>query len=91
MWRRIQADGREWEVRATAEESARAGDDLPGGAEVLEFRCVAGDRRPRRVVMPSGALDRMSDDDLQAAYRRALPIAGDHYGRPGNHMKDLGA
>lgn len=91
MWRRIHADGREWEVRATAEDVVRDGGEHPDGTEILEFRCVAGDRRPRRVVIPAGALARMTDADLRAAYRKSLPIAGDHYGRPGNQMKDLGA
>ncbi|HEX6939751.1 MAG TPA: hypothetical protein VF158_10095 [Longimicrobiales bacterium] len=89
MWRHIRADGCEWEVRVSAGEVARA-DPACGAEDVLEFRSLDALRPPRRVVVPSGALSRMDDAELLAAYRKALPIAGDHYGRPGKRMQDLG-
>lgn len=85
MWRRIQADGCDWEVRAIAHD---AGPDEAAREEVLEFRCPDGSRPPRRVAVPAGRLALMDDAELNAAYRRALPIAGDHYGRPGKRMTD---
>jgi hypothetical protein len=32
----------------------------------------------------------MDDAALRAAYMKARPIGGDHYGRPGKHMTDAG-
>ncbi|HEX7118435.1 MAG TPA: hypothetical protein VF212_06585 [Longimicrobiales bacterium] len=89
VWRHIHADGCDWEVRASAREDLRA-DPARESEDVLEFRCLDALRPPRRVAVASGALARMSDDELLAAYRQALPIAGDYYGRPGKPMNDLG-
>lgn len=89
MWRRIRADGCEWEVRIGVDaEPSNA--EHPGGDDILEFRCLDGFRPPRRLIVPSGAVSAMSEAQLQSAYRRALPIAGDHYGRPGKPMQDAG-
>lgn len=89
VWRHIHADGCEWEVRASVREDLHADD---GGAveDVLEFRCLDAIRPARRIAVPSGALSRMGDAELLAAYRKARPIGGDHYGRPGKRMEDIG-
>lgn len=89
IWRHIRADGCEWEVRASVREDRRA-EDGGAGEDVLEFRCVDAIRPARRVAVPSGALSRMGDAELLAVYRKALPIGGDHYGRPGKTMGDVG-
>jgi hypothetical protein len=81
----VSADGCEWEVRAIAAAGESAG---APGEDVLEFRAVGVIRPPRRTVIGTRSLDDMSDNDLMAAYRRALPIGGDHYGRPGKRMPD---
>ncbi len=76
-------------MRALAREDPSAGAD-GNDDDVLEFRCGDGLRPPRRIAVSSGALPRMSDVELHAAYRRARPIGGDHYGRPGKRMLDSG-
>ena len=81
-WRRIKADGTEWEVRIISE--AGSSEDR----EIIEFRAVDGGAQPRRTAVELDQLDDLSDDDLAAVYRRAAPIAGDHYGRPGKPMPD---
>lgn len=86
-WRRISEDGAEWEVRLVPG---------PGGLnagveeeqEILEFVCVSGPRKPRRVAVRTGSLADMTGDDLRRAYVQARPIGGDHYGRPGKRMTD---
>ena len=83
-WRRIQADGTEWEVRIISESASSEGDDR----EIIEFRPLDGVAQPRRTAVPRNSLPDLSDDDLAAVYRRAAPIAGDHYGRPGKPMND---
>ncbi len=87
-WRRLEADGCEWEVRALAAEAEGHPSALGQHEEVLEFRPVAAIRPPRRTVMTAGVLDGLSDAELMSAYRRARPIGGDHYGRPGKRMPD---
>jgi hypothetical protein len=83
-WRRLSADGVEWEVRAIAADTGTASSP---DEQVLEFRAIGAIRPPRRVVV-TGSLEDFSDDELFAVYRRALPIGGDHYGRPGKRMAD---
>ena len=80
-WRRIKADGTEWEVRIISE----SGTDE---REIIEFRPVDGGAQPRRTALERNQLDELSDEELAAVYRRAAPIAGDHYGRPGKPMPD---
>lgn len=88
MWRRIEVDGCAWEARVIA----GAGDGAPDGdGDVLEFCALDGLRPPRRVSIPARGLERMDEAALRAAYRRARPIGGDHYGRPGKRMGDAGA
>jgi hypothetical protein len=87
-WKTIHADGGDWEIRAVASESTTP-DDAEGGTEILEFVAVDGIRPTRRVAVPTGALASMDDDELLAAYKRSLPIGGDHYGRPGKRMRDV--
>lgn len=86
-WRRITQDGAEWEARMiagpTQTDPAHEGDE-----EILEFVCLDGTRRTRRVAVAAGSLPDMDDEALGRAYRRALPIAGDHYGRPGKPTND---
>jgi len=87
VWRRIRADGCEWEVRVVADESN--GRAEPGARrEILEFRALDGLRPPRRLALPAGAAARMDDAALRAAYRRARPIGAELYGRPGKRMAD---
>ena len=86
-WRRIQEDGAEWETRVTAGPAA-ADPGRPDDDEVLEFVCLDGTRRVRRIAVPAGATREMDEEALRRAYRRALPIGGDHYGRPGKRMAD---
>jgi hypothetical protein len=91
MWRRFDAEGAEWEVRAIpdAADVAEAG----GGSaqEVLEFRSSDGIRPPRRIVVEAGALAEMDEARLLSALRQARPIGADYYGRPGKHMPDVAA
>ena len=84
MWRRIQAEGCEWEVRATSESEPE-----PGAEEILEFRPIDDVRSPRRFMVASGTLSTMDETALQAAFRQARPIGGDYYGRPGKRMRDV--
>ncbi|MGH7505087.1 MAG: hypothetical protein ACRELX_05535 [Longimicrobiales bacterium] len=86
-WKTLNADGCEWEVRAVASgtEAQEPGDSA---REILEFRTVDVTRPPRRVEVDAGALSRMTDQELRAAYRMSRPIGGDYYGRPGKQMPD---
>jgi hypothetical protein len=86
-WRRLQADGCEWEVRATAS-GTDPEDQREGAREILEFTPLGQARPPRRIEIPAGALPTLSDEDLVKAYRSARPIGGDFYGRPGKRMPD---
>ena len=82
-WRRIKADGTEWEVRIISE--------AEGGSrerDIIEFRALDGSAQPRRTAVEKNQLDALTDADLAAVYRRAAPIAGDFYGRPGKTMPD---
>ena len=85
MWRRIQAEGCEWEVRATSEAPEA------GAEEILEFMPLDDVRPPRRFMVPSGTLSTMDDTALEAAFRQARPIGADFYGRPGKRMGDVSA
>lgn len=87
-WRRLSADGCDWEVRVIAEQAEHEARE-PRGEDIVEFRPVGVIRPPRRTTAPAGAVDGMSEQQLLATYRRALPIGGDHYGRPGKHMPDV--
>lgn len=86
-WPRIHEDGAEWEARVVAgpqqSDPHQTGDD-----ETLEFVCVDGSRQPRRLVVPAGSVGEMDEASLRRAYRKARPIGGDHYGRPGKRMTD---
>lgn len=88
-WKRIMEEGCEWEARVVTgpqqTDPGRAGD---GDDEVLEFVCIDGSRQARRLAVPRDEVSRMDDAALRRAFRKALPIAGDHYGRPGKHMSD---
>ncbi len=89
MWRRFDAEGTEWEVRAIPTSPDVA--DVAGGSarEVLEFRSSDRNRPPRRIVVEAGALGAMEEADLLSALRQARPIGGDYYGRPGKRMEDV--
>ena len=82
-WRRIEADGVEWEVRIISESGSSTEE-----RDIIEFRPVSGAAQPRRTAVERDQLDDLTDEDLAAVYRRAAPIAGDHYGRPGKTMPD---
>ena len=83
-WRRIEADGTEWEVRIISEAEGGSGE-----RDIIEFRALDGSAQPRRTAIEKNRLDGLSDTELAAVYRRAAPIAGDHYGRPGKPMPDV--
>ena len=87
-WRRIQEDGTEWEVRVVPGSESTDASDPPG--EVVEFICVEGTRKPRRLAVPRGSVTDMDEAALRRAYRQARPIGGDHYGRPGKPPSDAG-
>lgn len=80
IWRRLQAEGCDWEVRAVG---------MGPEEEFLEFRCPDGNHPPRRVAIMPGALAAMNETELRSAFQHALPIGGDHYGRPGKVMSDI--
>ena len=86
MWRTIEADGCVWEVRAVQNPDL----GVEAGQQLLEFRPRDGNRPPRRVVTADISLDDMDEAHLRSAYLQALPIGGDHYGRPGKRMADGG-
>jgi hypothetical protein len=79
LWRTLKADGIEWEVSVVSSE----------GEEIIEFRPKEPTRPPRRLAVAKGALDKMDDAALKAAYTKARPIGGDFYGRPGKRMPDI--
>ncbi len=54
---------------------------------MIEFVCVDGTRKSRRVAVAGSVAD-MDAAQLRSAYRQARPIGGDHYGRPGKSMAD---
>jgi hypothetical protein len=86
MWKTIEADGCTWQVRSISDPDTGAGPDR----EVLEFQPEAGDRPARRLMVDRGSLGEMDEKQLRSAYLQARPIGGDHYGRPGKHMRDSG-
>ena len=79
LWRTLKADGCEWEVSVVS----------TGDEEVIEFRPKEATRPPRRLAIPKGTLEGMTDAALKSAYTRARPIGGDFYGRPGKRMTDM--
>lgn len=79
LWRTLKAEGVEWEVGIVSSD-----DD-----DVIEFRPKEPTRPPRRLAVPKGALDKMDDTALKAAFTKARPIGGDFYGRPGKRMPDM--
>lgn len=88
QWRRIHEDGTEWEVRIVpGSEGTGASDE---NEEVVEFICVEGTRKPRRLAVARGAVREMDEAALRRTYRQARPIGGDHYGRPGKPASDAG-
>jgi hypothetical protein len=86
MWKTIEADGCVWQVRSLSNPDMAVED----GQSVLEFQPQDANRPPRRVVIAEDELGSMDDNQLRAAYLKALPIGGDHYGRPGKRMTDAG-
>ena len=87
-WPRIEEDGREWEARVIAGPQ-QSDPNVEGDDETLEFVAVDGSAQPRRLAVRSGAVQGMDETALRRAYRKALPIGGDHYGRPGKRMRDV--
>lgn len=87
-WRRLRADDCDWEIRAIAADVDAQAVDAASPEDILEFSAVGAIRPPRRTLVAAGALATMSEAELQAAYRRARPIGGDYYGRPGKRMPD---
>jgi hypothetical protein len=83
-WKTMEADGCVWQISSHSNPDT----GLERGKEVLEFRPQEGVLPPRRLVVDAGALERMGEPELRAAYLKALPIGGDHYGRPGKRMTD---
>ena len=82
-WRRMKAEGMEWEVRAVARDATSGGEDM------LEFQPLEQRLPIRRLAVPAGTLESMDDDALQAAFVKARPIGAEYYGRPGKTMPDM--
>lgn len=87
-WPRITEDGVEWEARIVSAPGQADAGDTDTGEEVLEFVCVSGERKTRRLAVREGSLPEMSEEQLHRAFVQARPIGGDHYGRPGKHTND---
>ncbi len=83
IWPTFEADGCTWEVRVVA------GTDAYEGNDILEFTPNDGTRPVRRLAITPGESVGMGQAELQSAYRRARPIGGDYYGRPGKRMPDV--
>jgi hypothetical protein len=83
-WTTIEADGCVWEVRSVTNPDH----GLESGQVMLEFHTSDGNLPARRVAVEKGAVGDMDAQTLRSAYLRALPIGGDHYGRPGKRMTD---
>lgn len=81
-WRRMNAEGMDWEVRAIAREESS------GGEDILEFQPLEPRLPIRRLAVPADSLESMDDTALRAAFARARPIGAEHYGRPGKSMPD---
>lgn len=58
--------------------------------EIIEFRPLGGMAQPRRIAIERDRLESMDDAALVRLHREARPIGGDHYGRPGKKMGDVG-
>jgi len=89
MWRRFDAEGTEWEVRAIPATPDVADATRGSAQEMLEFRSSDGIRPPRRLVVDAGVLAQMDEGRLLSALRQARPIGADYYGRPGKRMEDV--
>ncbi len=85
-WRRIHEDGADWEVRVVP--GSERLDEADQEGEVLEFVCLDGSRKSRRLAVARGAVTELDEAGLRSAYRRSRPIGGDHYGRPGKPAGD---
>lgn len=85
-WRRFTQDGAEWEARVVP--GSERTDASGGEGEVVEFVCVDGSRKSRRLAVPEGSIADMDEAALRRVYRQARPIGGDHYGRPGKPASD---
>jgi hypothetical protein len=83
-WKTLEADGCTWHVRSVTNPDL----GLDAGHAVLEFQAADGNLPPRRVVVEESSLQAMDEAALRSAFLRALPIGGDHYGRPGKRMTD---
>jgi hypothetical protein len=86
-WRRIEAEGAQWEARVIAS-PRQTGPAEDGDRELLEFVCVDGSRKARQVAIAPDAYGQMDEAALRRAFVQARPIGGDHYGRPGKQMND---
>jgi hypothetical protein len=87
-WRRLEEDGTEWEARIVPGSERMDEGDEEG--EVVEFVCVEGTRKPRRLAVARGSVREMDEAALRRVFRQARPIGGDHYGRPGKPVNDAG-
>ncbi|MFP4623874.1 MAG: hypothetical protein ACLFRX_06820 [Gemmatimonadota bacterium] len=88
IWRQLDIDGAVWEARVVPGSERTTDRDEAG--EVLEFVCVDGTRKSRRLAVSRGAVKDLDEAGLRRAYTKARPIGGDHYGRPGKPPNDLG-
>jgi hypothetical protein len=86
MWKTIEADGCTWQVRTVSNPDV----GTAAGQSVLEFQPEGGTLPPRRLVVEDSTLEGLDEEGLRKAYLSALPIGGDHYGRPGKRMMDSG-
>ncbi len=88
MWRRFEAEGTSWEVSASPADADGAEARPDRDRELLEFRSTDRNRPARRLLVNAGQLERMDDQALRHALRKARPIGADFYGRPGKRMSD---
>lgn len=89
-WRRINQEGAEWEARTVSGPAQTDPGHQGDEEEILEFVCLDQPRQTRRLAVRPGSLAQMSDEQLHRAFVQARPIGGDHYGRPGKRMDDIG-
>lgn len=88
MWRRLHADGTDWEARIVARTEIGPAGAPDERSEVIEFHALDGMHPPRRIAVRQTSLAAMEESELRNAYRSARPIGGDYYGRPGKWMND---
>lgn len=87
-WPRLEADGAVWEARVVPG-SDHGEPSVADRKEVVEFHCVSGGRKSRRLSIPAGRLRDLDEAALGRIYRQARPTGGEHSdSRPGRPVTD---